>query len=131
MNLIRSDNVWRIVFTVVWNFVSRSERSTRQGQVAWSHEIGAYVACWFSAQWAKTREKSSFCQEFKVRLGGCTKNVDFSLWGKQCIVSWKWTFPCVLAHCALLWLLSGPSPWQQQQSKERAQATFSSVFKAI
>ena len=29
------------------------------------------------------------------------KTIDFSLWGKQCIVSWKWIFPRVLAHCEL------------------------------
>ena len=29
------------------------------------------------------------------------KNVDFSLWGKQCIVLPKWTFFRVLAHCVI------------------------------
>ena len=31
-----------------------------------------------------------------------SKNVDFSLWGKHCIVLPKWTFFRVLAHCVLL-----------------------------
>ena len=28
-----------------------------------------------------------------------SKNIDFSLWGEQCIVLTKWTFFHVLAHC--------------------------------
>ena len=35
-----------------------------------------------------------------------TKNVDFSLWGKHCIVLTKWTFFHVLAHCAIAYISS-------------------------
>ena len=41
-----------------------------------------------------------------LRFGGppltiFSKNVDFCLWGKQCIVLPKWTFFRVLAHCTM------------------------------
>ena len=35
--------------------------------------------------------------------GNISKNVDFSLGGKQCIVLPKWNFFRVLAHCAACW----------------------------
>ena len=53
------------------------------------------------------RLKSTFSEIFSslwVAFGdrpleNFSKNIDFSLWGKQCIFLPKWTFFCFLAHC--------------------------------
>ena len=47
-----------------------------------------------------------------------SKNVDFSLWGKQCIVLTKWTFFYICAHCVvtqllMLYLESSSNFWSQ------------------
>ncbi len=58
----------------------------------YSHDIHNELKC-------KKNPISNVC------LGGCTitskTKINFSLWGKQCILLPKWTFFRVLAHCAL------------------------------
>ena len=44
-----------------------------------------------------------------------SKNVDFSLWGKKCIVLPKWTFFLVLAHWAPDYFMCAFIDFQQQQ----------------
>ena len=61
----------------------------------------------------KLRLKSTFFKKFSSlrwplrdrSIKKKSKNVDFSLRGKQCIVLPKWTFLRVLAHCVMMsWL---------------------------
>ena len=60
------------------------------------------------------RKKSTFFEIFsslRVFFGDpplifFSKNIDFSLWGKHCIVLPKWTFFHILAHCTVTCVLT-------------------------